>query len=686
MKTIRFLLVGLTLLCFQTLLMAQSNCYETQRMKGIQLYNQGDYTAAYKNFEAAKYCADLPSNNDLDSWLEKCVIVVKLSARRLVFNATGGEDQCVEVSTNAKSFRVGAAPDWCIISQQGKVLHVSCKDNFDVASRETKISIVSGGKTAFLEIAQKSADLEMDFDPGTVVFSSQEETQKVVVVTNASGWIVETVPSWLISDRREDTLLLVCSRNASAIMREAEVVIQASGEQFELPVRQLPGDTVIDAGKKDVVFASDVCTEKIHVISNMAGWRAETSDYWLGVSQQNDSVMVVAQENPSLFSRHGSIRIISGSRHCDVAVHQAPHVSNFTMPESELKSVEASSKDSIMVRSYPSELVVYIDDSIARTTPFACHVDFEHHSLLVGFERLEYLFNEKQQDIMVEPGLRFAQITFTAPKNIGLRTGFVSANNFGAFFHFQASRPVVKEQLSDTITPNGYHFFAGPVYSPIPYLGLYAGVGCGIYEGTPSGYLGGLPKIGFDFEAGVMGFFKNATVSMGFRTSQWNYNERRTTFVLGVGGYLKRYYDPNLGYCCSDSRRWWSLNYMTRPAQNGKGVMFADLGKAKSRAYIKALYLQPTDSIKSVDANIGVVFTPVNGIIDLCLGVGAAVNVKGLDKKFQGVSVELGTIINLWRFPITVMLHESDLIGDRHLFVDFGFGFHFGEFNRCSYK
>jgi hypothetical protein len=125
---------------------------------------------------------------------------------------------------------------------------------------------------------------------------------------------------------------------------------------------------------------------------------------------------------------------------------------------------------------------------------------------------------------------------------------------------------------------------------------------------------------------------------------------------------------------------------MTRPAQNGKGVMFSDLGKGRSRAYIKALYLRPDDAIKGMDASVGLVFTPVNGIIDMTVGVGAAVNFVGTEEKFQGVGLEMGTILNIWRIPITIMLHEWDLTGNRQLFVDFGIGFHLGEFTRSSYK
>ena len=281
------------------------------------------------------------------------------------------------------------------------------------------------------------------------------------------------------------------------------------------------------------------------------------------------------------------------------------------------------------------------------------------------------------------PGLRFAQLTFTSPKNIGLRTGFVSANDFGAYCHFQASRPLLKEFVTDSIKPDGYHFMVGPVYQPIPYLGIYAGIGCGFYGGAKTA---GMPRINLDYELGVMGFFKNATISLGMRRSQWSFSQKSMTFVFGVGGYLKQYYDNEMGYCSSDSRRWWSVSYMTRPAQNGRGVMFGDLGNEKIRTYIKAMYLTPADTLQNLSGSFGLIVTPVNGIIDVCAGVGADFCLDNAIRKYPNVEAEVGFIVNVWRIPLTVMFHEADLLNDRRLFVDFGVGFHFGRFKKSTYK
>lgn len=682
MRLYRILLFSLFLLSAQ-MVSAQSDCYELHRNNGIQLYNQGDYANAMKEFKASKSCLGAPVDNDLDEWIAKCTIVVRVTPSKLEFDASGEEEQTVEVSTNAKSFRVSGAPDWCTVTQQGKTITVSCSDNLAVAPREARISILSGGKTAILELSQKSAQLKVTFVPNPVVFASNAETQMVGVTTNFRDWSVETTPSWLVAERKADTLLLACTKNASSNVREAEVTLMASGETFPLRVRQLPGDTVIALDRKELVFPQDKSTECVSVNSNMAGWTVKASEPWIEVWKRNDSVVVTAQENPTVFSRHGSVTATCGRRTSELAVHQKPHVSAFVMPPSELGNTGGSGKETILVTSVPSDLKVYVDDSIARTTPFTCDVDYEHHSLQMGLERREYLFNDKQQDVTFLPGMRFAHITFTSPKNIGLRAGFIGASHFGAYAHFMASRPLMKEFLTDTIGPDGYHFMVGPVYQPIPYLGIYAGLGCGLYGGavTP-----GLPRAYIDYEFGVMGFFKNASVSLGIRRSQWRFDQKRFTFMFGVGGYLKRYYDDKLGYCASDSRRWWSVNYVWRPAQNGKGVMFSDLGGEKVRAYLKAMYLTPADTVKNLNGMVGMVFTPVNGIIDLCAGVGADFCLDKAIRTYPNVEAEIGVILNIWRFPLTVMFHEADILNERRLFVDFGVGFHLGKFNSSTYK
>lgn len=683
------LLLAVLVLLGSMTLFAQERCYETQRAKGIQLYEQGDYAAAYKNFQTAKLCTDLPSDNDLDEWLDKCTIYVRISPKKLSFSATSSDRQCAEVSTNAKTFKVtGGTPSWCTVTHDSRTLYVDCSDNLAVEPRMAKIMVTAGGKSAVLEVVQEAAGLEVGFEPETLSFSSCEEIKTVVVSTNANEWSVGTYPDWVSVFKENNALNVRSVPNVSPQSRQGTLMVSVGGKEFPISISQLPGDTLIEIGKKEMVFPNYSAFAMAAVVSNMPHWHAESSDEWIRASVVGDSLKVYVVDNPSLFSRHGYVRVSVGKNFADLMVHQQPFVSTPEKLVSELKSVDNMKEETILVTSCPSNLRVYLDDDEVKYTPFTCPVDYEHHSLTMGFERREFFFNDNQKDIAIEPGLRFATITFAPKTGWGMMSGFVGTNSFGAFTHFQAAKPLMRDFIDDGEDMSGYNLTFGAVYQPrqFPYVGAYAGLGLGAYSPKP--------HIGFDYEAGIMGFYSNVILTMGFHRSRVNATKSHTSFVLGVGGYLKRYYDPKYGYCASDSRRWWSVNYMWRPATGAKGAMFGDIGKDKVRIYVKGLYGSVVDSTattRDLDLSVGLVFTPVNGIIDLCAGVGADITFMEQDKDFKGVGfdgfgVELGAILNIWRFPITVMLHEADLFGERKLYVDFGVGFHFGEFNKCSYK
>ena len=679
MRSVRLLLLVCAVMGCRVLLWAQSEgCYQPKRAEGIRLYQQGKPDEAIKFFMAAKYCNDTVARNDLDVWIEKCRNYLRLNKSTLEFSATNGGTQEVEVVTNSKPFRVSNPNSWCKTTQQGSKLRVICEDNTSVSEREAKISVSVGRNTVFLRVIQEPAELEMSVEPEALVFSCREETKSVSVITNAGEWQVESFPNWTTAQRKDDELLVTSASNPSTKSREDEVVIAVASRQFSVSVSQLAGDTLIEVGQPDVIVPQKSTSVRIYVNSNMKGWRAETSEAWIAARPEHDSLTIYVETNPDLFSRNGTVRISVGKHYCDVKVHQRPFVSSPVLPPSELRSIDETGKDSILVTSIPSDLRVFVDDSIERHTPFSCKVDYEHHSLLMGFERRDYFFNEKQQDIEFAPGIRFATLTF-ASKTLGMMSGFVSANSFGAYTHFQVATPFIIDFDQSNRNLAGYNLTFGPVYQPIQYLGIYAGLGVGSYVGEP--------HVGIDYEMGVMGFYKNFILSMGFHRTRLSSDDKNLKFIVGVGGYLKRYYDPKLGYCASDSRRWWSLNYVFRPAENGKGLMASDLGNEKARAYVKGLYIQTMemDTIRSLDMSAGVVFTPVNGLIDLCLGIGAEVNFVGMENRFQGLGAEVGAIINVWRFPLTIMLHESDLFGEPHTYFDFGIGFHFGDFKRSSY-
>ena len=692
------ILTIVALICQLAVVAQNYDRYNYFHDEAMRLKNEGKLNEAKEKFKKIKVICQggIPEDNDLDRMIRECT-TISLSENNLEFDASGGKSVNVKVRVNAKSFTSNSNAKWCKVGKKGNVVSVSCDKNKSPYQRSASVSITADGKTVSLDVSQNGGRLEFEVQPDSIHFSRQGETVAVSVVTNAVSWQVVHAPDWIEYESNDSILLLTTKQNHLARVRASTVFIEALEEEIPIEVFQAASDTMLSVDRREMAFPCKESKDYFVVESNMGQLQVQPSEDWIYASIENDTVRVHVESNELLFGRHGRISVGAGSRFCNVQIHQYAFSSIPPNLVPELSIDDESSEDSITVKSVPSDLkVIVIDDggeSKIKYTPFEMPVEYGHYSLQMGFERREVFANEQQQDVVFEPGMRFATITWSPLTTLGMMSGFVGAKSWGAYAHFRASMPPVTEFVDGNRELDGYNIAFGPVFRPnrFPYVGAYGGVGIGGYVGET--------HVGLDYEAGVMGFYRNFILSMGFHTSRMSSSMQRTSFSIGVGGYLKRYYDPQLGYCASDSRRWTSLNFVFRPSEDGKGLMVGDMGKERVRLYAKALYLTPDPSsdsvrvvneekIRNVEAGLGIIFTPVNGIIDLCLGASGAVNISGKENSFQGIGVEVGTILNLWRFPITVFLHEADLFGERHLCVDFGIGFHLGEFekSKCSYQ
>lgn len=665
--------------------------YDFFHDEAVKLMSQGKLVEAKAKLENIKKTCKgaIPPDNDLDALILRC-IVISPSVRYLQFDPQDNEEQCVAVTYNMSQFKASSNSDWCHVSKNKtkNYLYIKCDDNLLPKDRTATVTISSEGKVVTISVVQHGGEVKLVVHPDTVRFTKGKCIGEVIVYTNADLWDVDSLPNWIEAQKATDTLTLVASANEKAMPRKATVYVVANQRRMPVSVFQAGSDTLISATRDELVFSNEENTLSFGVTSNLAGWQVQSSDEWIEAWADHDTVRVMAHQNLSVFSRHGTVKVRAGNRFVDVLVHQRPYVSEPPILKSELGDGGNTDTDAIHVSSFPDgiKVTVYNDDhtvSSVNFTPFDMPIDYMHYTLQAGFEKKEAFLNDKQQDVVFEPGLRFAAFTWSPKAAIGMMSGFIGTRSWGAYSHFQVNTPFVTDFVSGGRWLSGYNLTFGPVFQPkkFPYVGAFAGVGLGGYVGEP--------HIGLDYEAGLMGFYKNVVVSMGFHTSRILTSSVKTTsFMIGIGGYLKRYYDSELGYCASDSRRWTSLNYVFRPKENGMGLMIGDVGSGKARAYFKAMYLRPesTDSlsVKNLEAGLGLMFTPVSGLIDLCIGASGAVNLSGLEDRFQGVGVELGAVLNVWRIPLTVFLHEVDLFGDRHLCVDFGIGFHFGKFGKAN--
>jgi hypothetical protein len=67
---------SVVLLVFSLMLVSvygQTDCYTFHRKKGIDAYNAGDYAKAKEYFAGiGQSCANIPANNDINTWIGKC--------------------------------------------------------------------------------------------------------------------------------------------------------------------------------------------------------------------------------------------------------------------------------------------------------------------------------------------------------------------------------------------------------------------------------------------------------------------------------------------------------------------------------------------------------------------------------------------------------------------------------------
>ena len=656
MKKGILLTVLVVLLCQLAVIAQNYDRYNYFHEEAVKLKNEGKLVEAKEKFKKIKVICKggIPEDNDLDKMIRECT-TISLSENNLEFESFGGRTKNVTVKVNASTFKASSNSKWCKVGKKGNTISVSCENNDTPNPRNAIVSVMADGRIVSFGVYQLGGELDFEAIPDSVFFTKMCDTVEISIFTNADSWRVDSIPDWIEYQSSDSVLYLRSMQNNHVESREATLYIAVADDWFPIFVCQAQSDTTITVNKEELVFPSAETRNFLSVGSNFNDWQIVTSNDWILASVNKDTVTVQVQQNESLFSRHGWVKIGSGSRFCKVLVHQYAFTSETPVLKSEISN-DGESKGAIMVNSIPNDLkVTIIDDgeeSSVRYTPFDLPIDYGHYSLIMGLERREVFANERQQDVLFKPGLRFATITWSPKTTFGMMSGYVGSQSWGAFAHFQANTPLVTT-FSGEDQQAGYSMTFGPVYCPngFPFIGAYAGVGIGGYVAEP--------HVGLDYEAGIMGFYKHFMLTMGFHTTRISSSLKTTQFMLGMGGYLKRYYDIQLGYCSSDSRRWVSLNYVFRPSENGKGFMVGDMGKDKVRAYLKALYLPTANSsdslaVRNVEGGLGLIFTPANGLIDMCVGVSGTVNIKGLKDRFQGVGIEVGTILNILRFPLTV--------------------------------
>ena len=604
-------------------------------------------------------------------------LTLRLSEDSLFFDSGFVRDS-IFVSTNNIEWNFNDAPRWLSLYRRNNILYITCSENYVHESREADIEVYTGDLTRTLHVYQDVGKAILKTRINALVFESDEDTLYRVIETNVYGWDITTSDKWINAYEKNDTLVVICSKNNTPVSRYGTISVKAFGQEMDFNVSQKSHITKISVPKEDIIIEADGGSLAIPINNHGDSWTCYSDVSWLDVSRSGNNLLIGCEPNSDT-DRNGSFIIKSNSKSLKIKVIQKGEVSK----QAELK-----------IESYPSNETVFVDGKKIGKTPIAVLSDNSLHSVKKGQEQRYCVFNANVKSIRFETGLRYIQGTVSS-NTFGLRSGFIGSKRWGGYNHLQMNIEHC-DFNPDIKTAPLYMYSMGPSFEIFPWMSVYAGAGMSLTTDTlvscssiVTDSVGNLTyknnihsKLNFGLmaEAGLMFYYRNFVLSGGIQMTNIGKEQSKVDYSVGLGLYFSRFYTQKDGYCATKSRQWWSLNYVFNPVRKGHGIMFNDIGRGSVRPYIKAMVELPFNDEIYMGISSGIAFNTIPGYIDLMVGGGLQGYYVSKEFGYKGLQAEFGFVLNLWRFPIGVMLRYCDLEKDtRYLTFDFSVGFSFGK-------
>ena len=165
---------------------AQQTCYQIGINEGTVIYNEAQrlerngrcvdavpqYWEALRRFRLTRSCRDVPVNNELNTWEDRCIRGITacggkidestfliVSPGSLSFTGEGG-NRSITVNANA-SWRVNRSPSWCTTQISGNRLTITSRENAETTDRSDRLVIVANTLTYEVTITQEGKTISV---------------------------------------------------------------------------------------------------------------------------------------------------------------------------------------------------------------------------------------------------------------------------------------------------------------------------------------------------------------------------------------------------------------------------------------------------------------------------------------------------------------------------------------------
>lgn len=315
----------LLMFCAVGLYAQDYDCYNRARSAGIAFYNNGDYENAEKKFIQAQSCAEIPANNDISKWLEKCAnmkVNLSLSAMQAEFEPQGGSTK-IEVYTNAKDYTVDM-PNWCYIQNKtSKSFEIVAKENTESGERNGDVMVKAGAKKLTVKVIQYG-NVRLTSDSKMKEFSNKGGVYTFTIGGNTADWSVSS-PDWIVCEKKDGhTLEVRCAANYEQEPRDGSIRVYSGQTDLYINITQKGGDYV--NVQSSLSASKDGGQYTIKVTSSSEDWIPTTTESWIQIiGTTADGVIVNVSKNTNTQMRTGRVKISLGdSIGKEIVVRQEP--------------------------------------------------------------------------------------------------------------------------------------------------------------------------------------------------------------------------------------------------------------------------------------------------------------------------------------------------------------------------
>lgn len=271
---------------------------------------------------------------------QEAMTLLEISSSSADFSSSGG----------TKTFTVSSSSSWDIgiqtnswghLTRNGNTLTLRVEANQQKEERGDYFTIVSGGKSARVDITQSGVSSIFSISSNRADFSSSGGT-KTFTVSSSSSWIIETTTDyWGHLARSGNTLTLKVDASKQEEKRKDYFIIASGGKRLRVDITQSGISPVFTISSNSANFASAGGVQTFTVESS-SPWEIGTStDSWGQLTRNGNTLTLRVDVNKQTSSREDYFTITSGEKKLRVDIAQSaaePYLS--VNEESEKLSVD----------------------------------------------------------------------------------------------------------------------------------------------------------------------------------------------------------------------------------------------------------------------------------------------------------------------------------------------------------